>query len=495
MLTRIVRQVGLFLCGLFLLSHSVTAAPLKKPVPASKSDPVILKVVEQPITVNGRKKTVYNIVQPDGTEGYRGKKGDDFNILLKNATNKVICIHWHGLILPNDQDGVPYVTQLPLQPGEVYPYRFKLVQSGSYWMHSHLKLWEQDLMSAPLIIDDPAEPAPKGEKEVVVMLQDFTFKDPADVLAELKKPKKMAAQQTVDAAKKAPTKSPDFSDVQYDAYLTNRKTLQNPEIVRVKPGQKVRLRLIDASAATNFWVDIGKLKGIIIAADGSNVEPVKDRNLFQIGVGQRLDVVVTIPEKGGAFPILAKPEGTKQQTGLILATNGSMIPRLKETVAVAAPAFNNDQEALLHSRNPLAKKPVDITLNYSLGGTMSPYVWTLNNEVWPLINPLKIAKGDRVEMVFTNNTRMAHPMHYHGHVFQITEVNGNKLENGPLRDTAMVLPHQTVKVQFDADNPGIWIMHCHILYHLLTGMATTINYKNVTEPGFYKQLLQGKIKE
>lgn len=454
-----------------------------------KEEPTLLKVVEQVITVNGKNKKVFNILQPDGTQGFNGVKGEYFNVNLKNETSVPISIHWHGLIVPNDQDGVPYVTQLPIQPGKSHKYHFKLLQDGTYWMHSHFRWHEQDFMSAPLIIRNPDEKA-KDEKDVVVMLQDFTFKHPEDILKQLKQPKN---EKMPPMPASSPMK-PDLADVQYDAYLANRRTLSNPLIEAVKPGQRVRLRMINASSASNYWIDTGKLEGTIIASDGAATEPFKHHQ-FQIAVAQRLDIEVVIPKEGGAFPILAKAVGTKQQTGIILATSKTKIPNLSEKTQIEAPGLNNDQEMQLHAVHPLAKKDVSLTLNYELGGDMQQYIWTINNEVWPIVKPLLMKEGDRVEMVFKNKTGMAHPMHLHGHVFQVTEINGQKLKNGPLRDTINVLPHQVVKIQFDATNPGIWMLHCHVLYHLLSGMMTTVNYKGYPEPSYYKALLQGKIKE
>jgi len=124
---------------------------------------------------------------------------------------------------------------------------------------------------------------------------------------------------------------------------------------------------------------------------------------------------------------------------------------------------------------------------------MKNYIWKINNEVWPRIKPLTITKGDRVEMVFRNDTNMAHPMHFHGHVFQVSEIDGKALANGPLRDTILVLPHSTKKIIFDANNPGIWMLHCHVLYHMKAGMMTTTNYVGYPEPKYYQALISGKL--
>ena len=455
---------------------------------ATNNQPVILNVVREPIVVNGKKSMVYNIVQPNGKQGYEGIKGQDFNTTVVNKTNVPIVIHWHGLVDPNDQDGVPYVTQLPIPPGKEQQYRYPLVQSGTYWMHSHEKFQEQELMAAPFIIKDPTEKI--ADQEVVVMFQDFTFRNPEEVYAELRKklPMNMGSTPKQPPMNMQMKKPLDLNDVKFDAYLTNRRTLQNPEIVRVKPRQVVRLRLINAAASTNFWVDTGKLTGTVIAIDGANTKPLKG-NKFELGLANRLDVLVTIPDVEGAYPILAQPEGTTSQTGLILATPGATIPTVSESTTKLAPPLDNSQELKLKAVNPLPKRPVNKVVTYTLEGDMKTYTWTINNQIWPKITPSMINKGQRIEMIFINNTGMTHPMHFHGHVFQLTSINGKTLADGPLHDSILVLPNSTMKIQFDADNPGIWLMHCHILYHAKGGMDTTANYVGYPEPSFYKKLI------
>ncbi|MES2217620.1 MAG: multicopper oxidase family protein [Pseudomonadota bacterium] len=450
----------------------------------ANSAPTILKAVQEPLRVHGKETTVFDIIQPDGTKGFTGNKGELFDVILKNETSVPISIHWHGLVVPNNQDGIPYVTQLPIPPGSSQHYQFKLLQAGTYWMHSHFKFHEQELMSAPLILKDTQEPY-AGDKDVVVMFQGFSFKKPEEIFNELQH--QPMADMNMDMSSK-----PDLNDVTFDAYLANRRTLSDPEIVAVKPSEKIRLRLINGSTASNFWINTGKLKATAIAVDGNNIQPIQDRR-FQLAVAQRMDLEVTIPKSGGAFPILAQVEGTKQQTGIILVTSGTAAPQLSEQANNEIPALNNKQEFLFHSLQPLAKKPVTKTLNYKLTGDMQRYIWKINNQVWPHVTPYKIKQGDRVEMVFTNDTGMAHPMHFHGHIFQVTEIKGKQLANGPLRDTILVLPHTTQKIVFDADNPGIWMLHCHVLYHMQAGMMTTTNYQDYPLPDYYVDILNGKI--
>lgn len=455
------------------------------------SEPITLNAVEQTLVVNGKKKTVFNIVQPDGKEGFVGTKGERFKVHLVNKTSVPVSIHWHGIILPNDQDGVPYVTQLPIKPGESHDYNYPLLQAGTYWMHSHFKFHEQNLMSAPMILNDPHS-LYSNDKDVVVMFQDFTFKNPEEIFYDLQHPKhEMNMHHKMGEDMSA---NQDLNDVKYDALLANRHTLRNPQIITVKPGEKVRLRLINGSAGSNFWVYTLNLEGTAIAVDGNDIDPIKAKE-FQIAVAQRMDVEVTIPEKGGAFPILGQVEGTDQQAGIVLATKGAIIPKLNEKVKKIAPALDSSQEFKMHPLHPLDPRPFDTVLNFKLSGDMQTYVWKINDQLWPMIKPYKIKEGDRVEMVFSNDTGMAHPMHLHGHVFQVVEVNGEALENGPMRDTILVLPHTTQKIVFDANNPGIWMTHCHMLYHMAAGMMTTTNYMDFKAPQYYEDMINGKIKE
>jgi FtsP/CotA-like multicopper oxidase with cupredoxin domain len=433
---------------------------------ASLQQSTILIVKKVPIVVNGKETELFRIEQPDGTWGYHGVKGEDFDAIVKNQTDEPTVIHWHGIILPNNQDGTP-ITQPLIQPGKEYHYHFKFVQSGTYWMHSHYGLQIQKHLSAPLTISDGEEKKNKPQ-DVTLFLVDFSYKNPETILKDLKKGMKGISM-------KMPA-SRDLSDVKYDAYLTNYRTLKDPEVIRVTPGQSVRLRIINGAAATNFFVGTGKLKGEVIATDGQPVTPFPGTE-FQLAAAQRLDVLVKIPEGEGAYPILARGEGRQMQTGLILATQNAPIPVLNEKLPTVAGALNYDQELQYKALNPVQTKKPDQTLVLNLEGNMAKYIWMINNQMWPNVTPLEITPAKRVEIVFKNVTEMAHPMHFHGHTFEVTEINGKPLKDGPMRDTVLVLPHSTVKIQFDSTNPGNWLLHCHLAYHQEAGMMTYANYK------------------
>ena len=474
------------------------------------SERVRLFVKEVPLKVLGKEVTVIAIEQADGTHGYSPEKNDGFHVEVVNQLKVPTSIHWHGLILPNLMDGVPFVTQNPIAPGKSFSYDFPLKQSGTYWMHSHYGLQEQLYNSAPLIIWTPEERA-KADRQVVVMLSDFSFTPPEQILRGLKGGMQMASNETESGWKKngrygfrenvrkakatrrrsnsslrsgtirskglfeQPCGRPKRTlTLNTDALLANRRTLDDPEIVSVHAGESVLLRLIAASSSQNFYVDTGGLEAELLAVDGKAVQPIRG-NFFQLAVAQRLDLKVTIPKEGGAYPILAQGEGTKLLCGVVLTTKGASVPKLSLTTSISTAALDNTQEKRLRAVNPLPDHPIDRMLPARLGGNMATYVWTINEAAYPNRKSLDIRKGERVGIAFTISTNMGHPMHLHGHDFQVVEIDGEKI-SGALRDTLFVPPRSQMTVAFDADNAGIWPLHCHLLYHLDSGMFTVVKY-------------------
>jgi FtsP/CotA-like multicopper oxidase with cupredoxin domain len=458
---------------------------------AEPGSPLRLYVRSVPITIFGKPGNVIAIEQEDGAMGLHLKEADGFNVEVVNQLKEPTSIHWHGLILPALMDGVPFVSQNPIPPGGTYHYQFPLKQSGTYWLHSHYGLQEQLLASAPLILESEEQNA-KADEQYTVLLSDYSFTPPAKILERLKagmkdmggmSMKKMPAAQKLYAQKwdesggfaRTITEGglPD-TDVKYDALIANRRTIDDPEVFRVKPGHTVLLRIIAGSAATNFFVNTGVLKSQLTAVDGKDIEPVSG-DYFQLGVAQRIDLLVKIPDQGGAFPIVAQGEGTQQQCGVVLATEGEKIPKIPLQAEFAAAGLDNSQELRLKAKNPMPEKRVDRSLPCILGGNMAKYYWTINGAAYPNRNSLDVKENERIEIVLRNDTGMTHPMHLHGHDVQVTEIDGTKVQ-GALRDTVMVPPKSTIKVIFDADNPGVWAFHCHILYHLAVGMFTVLKY-------------------
>ncbi len=458
------------------------------------------------LEVNGRPAKVFGLTGPDGRSGLSLAPGERFQVELANEAGTSTIVHWHGQLPPWRQDGFPWPQTPSIANGAVQAYDYAPIP-GTYWMHSHHEMQEQNLMTAPLIVQDAAS-LREDRQDVVLMLHDFTFRTPEEVLAGLtgapndkdhgqtaKSPMSMSDMAHMSGMADMPgmTNMPgmadmpgmamqgsgdmqmDLNDIRYDAFLANDRTLADPEVVRVERGSRVRLRVINGASSSQFWIDLGGLTGHVVATDGHSVHPVAGSR-FPIAMAQRLDIVINLPN-AGAFPILARLEGSREQTGIVLATAGAPIPRIAEN-GHDTPPVDNSLEARLSSVAPLPPRAADMIRTINLGGDMKPYAWALNDEYWPKITPLMLRKGQRVEIDLINHTMMTHPMHLHGHAFQVVAIDGRPIQ-GAVRDTVLVPMMGRVRIAFDADNPGRWAFHCHNLYHMMTGMMTEFRYQGI----------------
>jgi FtsP/CotA-like multicopper oxidase with cupredoxin domain len=264
----------------------------------------------------------------------------------------------------------------------------------------------------------------------------------------------------------------DLNDFDFDAYLTNDRTLADPEVIAVEKGGRVRLRIINASAATSYWIDTDAVEGTLVAVDGHKIQPVTGRR-FGVAMAQRLDILLDLPKGQGAFPVLALREGARERTGLILSTSGAAVVRLAEVGQAATPAFDLDlaQESRLRALTPLQDRPVTSAQMVMLAGDMSPYRWTINGRTWEDRAPITAKSGERVALTFHNMSMMGHPMHLHGHAFQVVAINGQRF-SGAVRDTVYVPPMAQLTIALDAGEAASWMLHCHHMPHLATGMMT-----------------------
>jgi len=445
--------------------------------------PTILRLERRTIEVNGKAASVFGIKQPDGRFGITTEIGKPFRVHVENHIQDPSLIHWHGLKPPWQQDGVPELSGTAIPPGGTADYDFPLTFGGTFWMHSHYGLQEQLLMSAPLIIHDASDKA--DQQEVVIMLADFSFTPPEQILEQLRKGGHGAHTHHMDtpademeAAHHAvpPAESGGhLNDVKYDAFLANDRTLADPQVVTVEQGGRVLLRVINGSAMSNYHIDLVDLDADLIAVDGCPVIPVRSR-VFPITTAQRLDIRLTLPQSAAAYPILAKPEGERQQTGVILRAGHGDISRIPEAAEAASPPLTLDLESSLRAAAPLKPRAADRSYSLNLTGSMEGYRWSINDVAWsPEVPPLSIVNGERVELILVNRTKMAHPVHLHGHPFQVVAIGESRIA-GAVRDTVLVPQKTTVTVAFDADNPGWWPLHCHLLYHQHAGMFTTLRY-------------------
>jgi FtsP/CotA-like multicopper oxidase with cupredoxin domain len=445
------------------------------------------------LVVNGKPAKVFGLIGPNGNPGITLSPGERFHVDLVNQAGTSTLVHWHGQLPPWRQDGFPWPQTPPIPAGDTQSYDYAPI-AGTYWMHSHQGMQEQSLMTAPLIVHS-AEDMRADQQEVVLMLHDFSFRTPEELLAGLTKssggqsamPKTAMSDKmnmgsaskgamnsrTMGAMNMGPGMAIDLNDIDFDAFLANDRTLADPEVIRTEPGGRVRLRLINGASSTQFWIDLGALTGTVVAVDGQPVQPLRGSRL-PLAMAQRLDVLIDLPGNG-AYPIFAQVEGKRARTGIVLAAPGAPVSRLAAEAADNAPPVDLSLETRLEAVAPLAPRAPDVKHRVILAGAMAPYAWSLNGEYWPNITPLMIAHGQRVAIEMVNHSMMAHPMHLHGHAFQVVAINGAPLA-GAVRDTVLVPPMGSVTIAFDADNPGRWAFHCHNLYHQVTGMMTEVRY-------------------
>ena len=436
-----------------------------------------LGIVRRTIEVNGKAASVFALQQADGSPGLRLRAGDAFNVLLRNETPESTIIHWHGLTPPWPSDGVADAPLPLIAAGADRAYDFPVGKPGTHWMHAHT-LQEQALLAAPLIVADP-EDGGRDEQEVVILLHDFSFSSPEELLAGLtggEAPMQHGGMDMSGAAAGAMAgmnhggMAMDLNDIEYDAYLANDRALNDPEIVSVEPGGRVRLRIINGATATAFTIDFGELEGELIAVDGQDVEPVKGGR-FPMTMGQRIDVRVQLPREARSFPILALREGSKERTGIILRPAGAAVAKVATVGDNDAPVLDLALEAELRAATPLASRAADKTFDMALTGEMAAYRWGLKTNA-----PILVDVGDRVEVTLRNISMMAHPMHLHGHHFQVVAIDGQRFA-GAVRDTVLLPPSRSVTIAIDADNPGQWAFHCPHLSHMAAGMMSTFGYR------------------
>ncbi|MGW2609731.1 multicopper oxidase family protein [Streptomyces mirabilis] len=425
----------------------------------------------------------------------------------KTATS----IHWHGIALRNDMDGVPPATQTAVRAGSTFTYRFIADTPGTYFFHPHVGVQLDRGLYAPLIVEDPKEPL-SYDDEWVVLLDDWVdgvTGTPNEVFSELKLG--MADMSGMDmSSSPSPSSSDsmgdmggmdmggsasasassggmskkfmlmgatssllggDAGDVKYPHHLINGRVATDPDVYTGKPGRKVRLRIINAGSDTAYRVALGGHKLTITHTDGFPVQHQEVDTLL-VGMGERYDVLVTLGD--GVFPLVSLAEG-KNANGLALMRTGSgnkpsatVRPKELDGMIMTASQLRAADDVRLKSSK------TDVTHQIKLTGNMMKYNWAINGTPFDMKNPeahpIVIEEGQRVRLDFVNTTEMWHPMHLHGHTYQLGT-------SGPRKDTAIVLPKETVSVFLDADNPGQWMMHCHNAYHGEAGMMANVAYK------------------
>jgi FtsP/CotA-like multicopper oxidase with cupredoxin domain len=484
----------------FQAASAAVAAPMFLPSGTMASSPVLtLRAMTRTLDIAGRAVTVKGLLDTQGRSGIFLDPSQPFRVDLWNDLDTGASIHWHGQVPPNVQDGVPDAPLPALQTGEMRRFDFT-PYPGTHWMHSHIPVQEMELLAAPLIVRRPKD-VTADRQEVTILLHDLSFRLADDVLAEITGGTMAGMDHGAGGGTDGSSGSMggmmggmsgmdhgemggmamggmamggmDLNDFNFDAFPANDCTLDDPEVVMVEKGGRVLLRVINGSAATVFWIDTDTLQGRAIATDGNPIQSVSGSR-FGLAMGQRLDIGLEIPADGGAFPILAFREGAVERTGTTLVTSGAAVAKISGQSEQAHPAFSADlaQEAGFQAVTSLADRPIGRRDNLMLGGSKMPYVWTIDGQSrGGAHRAIETRSGERVALTFHKMSIMAHPMHLHGHHFQVVALN-DKPVRGALRDTVHIPPLGRVTVALDAGEAPRWMLHCHHMPHLSTGMMT-----------------------
>ena len=477
----------------------------------------------------------------------RLREGQNVRLNVTNNLAEDSSIHWHGLLVPFQYDGVPGVSFPSIRPGERFTYEFPIRQSGTYWWHSHSGLQEQAGHYGPIVVES-ADPDPRYDRDYVVLLSEFTPIHPHEIMRKLKVGEHYFNYQMQTATEGAMSgemrrmwgrmrmNPRDISDVTGSTYtfLINGHGPADDLQFAFGAGERVRLRIINGSAMTFFNVRIPGVPMTVIAADGQDVAEV-EVDEFQIGVAETYDVIVSPPD--GSHAIVAE---AMDRSGMGVASLTSHAghtatpPPLREPVTLTMADMGMmdhggmaGMEGMDHSMRDTAKLPDDVkvgpgldmvspmpmdrmdfpglgldtvkhrVLRYTdlkakrmnphrevdremeihLTGNMERYMWGFDGKKFTAVtdDPIRFGFDERVRVTLVNDTMMAHPIHLHGHFFEL--VNGADHMHQPLKHTVIVQPGGTATFDLTANEPGDWAFHCHLLYHMHAGMMQVVTVR------------------
>ena len=424
----------------------------------------------------------------------RVRAGDQLLVSVRNELSEPTTVHWHGLALRNDMDGVPGVTMNPIAAGSRFDYGFVVPAPGTYWFHPHVGPQLDTGLHGPLIVEDPHE-AGDYDAEAVLVLDDWTDgwgQSPRQLLHRFRSQGMgaMSGGMQMDGmdhgggmdmnggmgsrGKGVDARHPlgaDTGDVTYPAHLVNGRLPRDPVTVAARPGDRVRLRLINAGSDTAYRVVVGDHRMLVTHADGYPVRPLEVDSVL-LGMGERYDITITAGE--GRFPIHAVPVGKQGTPGLaVLRTGagtagdlGTPPPDLRTGRLLSYTDLVAGSDVRLPARRP--DRELEVRLSMADGGRR----WLINEKSFEDFEPLEVSPDERVRLRLVNRSMMFHPMHLHGHTFALARSSGD----GPRKDTVNVLPMATQPIDVQADNPGQWLLHCHNVYHGELGMMTVLSY-------------------
>jgi CopA family copper-resistance protein len=557
-------------CAGGTLWRSAVAGPMPLPAQPVLSGSTFNLVIDSlPVNLTGRRRlaTAANGSLPAPI--LRMRQGDTVTIHVANRLTEPTSLHWHGLRLPADQDGVPGLTFGGIAAGASFTYHFPILQAGTYWYHSHSGMQEQTGLYGPLILV-PRNPEPYAyDREYVVMLSDWTDEDPMSVASNLKQQsdyynnqrqtlgtlREEVRQNGLQATlqdrfrwgrmRMRPTDVMDVSGSTY-TFLVNGQPPAANWTGLFRPGEKLRLRFINGASMTTFDVRIPGLSLTVVAADGSDIEPVAVEE-FRIGVAETYDVIVE-PQDDLAYTVFAQAQDRSGFARATLAPHPGMAaavppldPRPLRTMAdmgmasmaampgmdmshmagmdmsrMSAPAAadrrstadgidpqslrgqvevdnmavlptdrlaepgtgldNNGRRVLVYADLKALNPDTDTRsptrdVEFHLTGNMERWIWGFDGRKFSEVGPIRVGLGERVRFVLINDTMMEHPIHLHGFLVSLENGHDGHL---PLKHTINVKPGERLSFIYSADTPGHWAFHCHLLYHMETGMFRTV---------------------
>ena len=517
--------------------RAALAVALLMPLPALAAT-YDLVVDRTDVVIEGQTRRVFSINGQIAGPTLRWKEGEDVTVNVTNRLKEETSIHWHGVLLPYQMDGVPMVSFTGIKPGETFTYRFRVRQSGTYWYHSHSGGQEQEGMYAPIVIEPAKGERHKVARDYVVMFSDHHPMSPGAILRKLKQEpgyfndrkrtlpgllRDLRAAKTTEERQAIiadrlmwgemrmdPT---DLADVTGYTFLVNGRGPTDNWTGLFNAGEKVRLRFINGSAMTIFDARIPGLRMKVVQADGNDVQPV-DVDEFRIGVGETYDVIVepradraytieaqSIDRRGFARATLATREGMAgplpilRPPGLLAPADmghgsmdhSKMDPSKMDPSKMDHAAMGHDTSGLVHV--PPVDAPAGMkvlayadlkrldrtyalaapyrTVGIRLTGNMEKFIWSFDDRKYSEAPEMHFTEGETVRLVFKNETMMNHPLHLHGLWMDLDNGAG---EARPRKHVVNVPPSRTVSVTVRMAEVGRWPFHCHLLFHMMTGM-------------------------
>ncbi len=524
------------------------------PLPSLSGEDIHLRIARRMLTVDGRESHAIGINGTVPAPLIRLREGQQVRLHVENALDEDSSIHWHGLILPAEMDGVPGISFPGIGPGETFTYRFPIVQSGTYWYHSHSGLQEQMGHYGPIVIDPAGEDPIVSDREHVVVLSDHSPLHPHAIFRKLKlqggyfnrrrqtlggllagRDQREGERLEWAAMRMDPTDISDVTGSTY-TYLVNGHGPEDNWTALFAPGERVRLRIVNASAMTTFNLRIPGLPLTVVQADGQNVRPVTVDEL-QVAVAETYDLIVepredraytivgesidrsgmaraTLAPRAGMAgevpPLRPRPLATMRDTGMDPGgmaipgmDHGAMkhsmrdftnAPEVKKTPAVQTispmPVDRTGEpgqgladvghrvltyrDLVAVARNPDVRAP-GRQMRIHLTGNMERYMWAFDGEKLSAVTaPIPFARDERVRVTLVNDTMMGHPIHLHGHFFELVTGHG---DHAPRKHTVQVQPGGTVTFDVTTDAVGDWAFHCHLLYHMHAGMMQIVSVR------------------